>query len=96
MTLCVRIPDGQRTEVTLPTSHPLSSLVATALCQLRGTGAALKGDRGEGLGDIGVPGGQGWVLGTSEVPKTEFVDLSLSLQEAGLTSPRVLHLTPSS
>ena len=83
--------------MTLPTSHPLSSLVATALCQLRGTAAALDaGDRGEGLGDIGVPGGQGWVLGTSEVPKTEFVDLSLSLQEAGLTSPRVLHLTHSS
>lgn len=82
MTLCVRLPDGSsRSEVTLPLSAPLSSVVTAAL---RDTGA-----------EAWLEEGQSWVLCTSEVPKREIYNLSLSLQEAGLITPSILHLLPS-
>lgn len=90
VTVCVRLPDGGRCEVTLPLSSPLSSLVAAAFSD--------GGRQQEAPGGVvkqGGPEGQGWVLCTSEVPKRELRNLSLSLQETGLTTPCILHLVPS-
>lgn len=78
----MRLPDGSsRSEVTLPLSSSLSSVVTAAL---RDTEAEEWREEG-----------QSWVLCTSEVPKRELRDLSLSLQDAGVTTPSILHLLPS-
>jgi hypothetical protein len=73
VSVCLRLPDGSRISSTLPTSSPLSSLVAAALS-------------GGPVHD--------WTLVTSEVPKRELKNLSLTLQQAGLTHSCTLHLVP--
>ena len=73
VSVCLRLPDGSRISSTLPTSSPLSSLVAAALS-------------GGPVHD--------WTLVTSEVPKRELKNLSLTLQQAGLTQSCTLHLVP--
>ena len=86
VTVCVRLPDSGRSLVTLPTSSPLSCLVTAAL---KDAGTVNVDKRTKG-------GADGWTLCTSEVPKRELSDLSLSLHDAGLSSSCTLHLVPPS
>ena len=86
--LCVKLPDGSRVHLTLPTTSTLTSLVERAL-------GAWIANGGGGGGRGGGGGGGGWVVCTSDVPKRTFSSLSLTLHEAGLTVPCVLHLSPS-
>lgn len=77
--VCIRPPDGKRHEITMATTTPLSFLVATVL---RATTTATNDDSRQ------------WMLCTSEVPKKELHDLSLTLQDSGITKSCLLHLVP--